>query len=270
MNLSVRKRLMAVKVFYTSGSDLDAAVKRWAVETDGNASMKVDSPRKFIAKWVNTFESTGTVLDAARSGRPSITAKLGLRRIQALAAAFKKGRCVAGNTIYYSSIEEAIQHDNRFQKALDESEHTARTLLDAMRAADPDMIKTSERTKGPISAANTQERLATAHELKRLRQEEPSTADFIGYSDKIIQIDAKKLYIGKTIGKNGKRVVWIDKHDQQGRLVHVDRRVKKVVAVYYYAAVNALVGPVAIVWTTSSTGSNKGANPWLVSVATCP
>ena len=203
-------------------------------------------PDKFIKQWGQAWETRHSVEFVKRAG-PQPKFDDGTAR-QA-AAAFKAGN--AG--VHFTSIKEATAPTtgHPFLKDLVDRGCSARTVLKRIKQVDPNLTKKTEQLKWVFSAQQKADRREAAKWcLERLSTDKK-------FLHAVAFTDHMTIYCMPA-----RRTVWCDKRDDV-TVVHASvGRGKKVVKLGFYIAVNAVVGGVAIVFTTGTT--DKGGKVYKV------
>lgn len=203
----------------------------------------VRHPGKFCKKWGQRFAATGSVADAPGRGRPPAVPLAVARRAAAL---MRRGPGTGNPADNYTSISDAVDRCSELAAILEECGCTPGTLMRAMRAADPNLVQRAQRFRPPLSQKNRKLRLALARRNLRLVHDVPT------YWRRVVWVDAKKLWLRPASG-----LVWTDRRNPPP--VHTHRHLNsggRPICLHYYAAVNADLGPIAIVFVTGTTGLN--------------
>lgn len=199
--------------------------------------------------------------DRARSGRPK---RLSPEQVDAVITSLSQGVVLLGaheaKRLPYSSWAKFCTTSPVAIKVLEESRVTPRHLLRACKATLPALKRVKIQLRVWLKPDTKAERVATCEILKDKAEE---------WFNSVVWVDAKTLYICPTSA-----YAWINTADMLGHsmLVREDRRIKpkpsQMVKVKFYVAVNALAGPVALVFTTGTTGmrADRVQPPYLVSL----
>ena len=208
--------------------------------------MGLSRPAAYCQKWGERRLQTHTVADAPRSGAPK---KLKEEHVDAVITSLSFGYIrldTSGPTrVPFSSWSFFTNNDPTAVSVLASTGVTPRHLLRACQATLPTLKRKKIQLRVWLRPATKAERVADSQTL-------------LGKTDRwffsVVWVDAKTLYINPTTA-----YAWVNTADMAGhKLEREDRRVrpKKSLAVKlkFYIAVNALYGPVALVWVTGTTG----------------
>ena len=255
---STQLRVWAVACYYLAQGKLSAAahVFKGGVRTTRQEDMQppdgahaVRDVRNFISRTVGNFNKTGAVGDLPRSGRPH---KIPHDVLLECAGAFKSGwGTTDGRWVYYTSITDAVEGPNAnwYLRAVVQEfgvVNLEETLWRRMMAADPDL----RRVRRPAKHCFTPEQKAAR---RRVAAQRADMDDQMFYLLSMVWIDCKK---GWTNAQG--EWVYASARDAAQPDFPVDQKAYGKFKLQFYIAVNALVGPVALIFTTGTTGLNKG------------
>jgi hypothetical protein len=203
-----------------------------------------------IQKWGLQFEAHGSVFDSIRSGRPpAISDEHALELADLLVEGFKvtveRLRVWRG----FGSLKDAAKHNARVQEIL--SMYTPgldmKTVQQRINHLAPWLPACKKKVdfKTELDPATKAEREEVAAKLQRLTLKQLQGVVFI---------DAKSVKV--KVPKSTKV------YDNARQRVVEDARLPKGkfhtgLTLYYYAAVNALVGVVLFAWVTGTTGKSR-------------
>lgn len=239
-------RAYAASCYATSASPAAAA----ALFMQRYGSDAPARPARFCKKWGERWAASLSVYDAPRPGRPT---KVSAEDAAAASRALKAGRASGGALPGYSSLAEAINGNATLKRILTKARCSARTLLRRMKQVDTNLAYKPVSFRPPLSAVNKQKRLAIARQHLRRWHEEPT------YFRRVVFLDAAKI---KLMSPAAARI-WCDsKQPSSERVVTHPAMTSsgqrgKGIKLEYYAAVNTEVGPVDLIWCSTSSGSNK-------------
>jgi hypothetical protein len=240
---SQKARLVAASAYILHSKDMKAA-KAYFREHAPKSALQLKRVDLFITKWGIKFDLKGNVKDGHRSGRPR---KLRPKQLKTCLTAFKAGMKVGGQQKKFTSIREGVAHSAVLRNACNEHSIQPRNLLRMLTDADKTLKKVSRIVRPLFTNAQKLQR----KELATTLYEKPRS-----YFNRIFFIDAKKIVVQPPSSIK----VWVD--TTAPSLVLTDPRAskgKKGVVLNFYACVNAMEGPVSLVFTTGSTGI-KGFN----------
>lgn len=215
--------------------------------------MGLSRPAAFCQKWGERRLQTHTVDDAPRSGRPK---QLSEQHVDAVITALSYGYLRLDSTgptrVPFSSWSFFTNYDPTAISVLSATKVTPRHLLRACLATMPTLKRKKIQLRVWLRPATKAERVADCQNL-------------LGKTDRwfqsVIWVDAKTLYINPTTA-----YAWVNTADMAGHtLEREDRRVRpkpsQAVKLKFYIAVNALMGAVALVWVTGTSGLTAARLP---------
>jgi len=242
---------MAYTIYTTSGctTDAKAEAKAWFLK-NAPKGYGCHNVWRTIEQWGTQFIATGTVFDKRKSGRPTIITD---EHANELADLLVEGTHikVKGCSVWrgFRGLDEARLHKPRVQEILSTYRHDLdlRSVQRRINQVAP-WLPACKRTvdfKTELDADTKAERQKVATKLSR-----KSLKELQG----VVFIDAKKLHVKPGAGY---RV-----YNKDDKLVVEDALLPKGkftagIVLYYYAAVNALVGVVMFGWVTGTTGITK-------------
>jgi hypothetical protein len=207
--------------------------------------------KALINTWYTAFKQQGSVVDRPRGGRPKLitdehAAELALLLLQGYYRKFRGKWLWRG----FSGLKDAIKnskHGGPIRKVL-ENYHPDIDKDSVMRRINevvPWLHKQKARVdyKMEHTPDNKEERLAIARELQHAHIDELNA---------VISLDAKKLYIQPdqyTVYNMDKSLVVED--------ARIPKNNRDSYVLYYYAAVNAVLGVVLFIWVTGTTDVTK-------------
>jgi hypothetical protein len=201
----------------------------------------VRRPGEFCKKWGLRLRETSTVADAPGRGRRCKVSEADARRGAAIMMAGPPGR---GSGVGFTSIQHALEHSPELRNILERSRVTPATLLRHMRRAQPNLVQRALRFRPPLSQKNRKLRLQLAKRNRRLLHDQPA------YWRRVIWLDAKKLWVRPEGG-----LVWTDRRRPLPILSYPGYSSSgRAQLLHYYAAVQADLGPIGIVFVTGTPG----------------
>lgn len=209
--------------------------------------------KALINTWLAAFKEQGSVADRPRSGRSTLitdehAAELALLLLQGYYLKFKKKWLWRG----FSGLKDAInntRHGGHIRNIM--AQYDSDIDVDSVMRRINEVVPWLRKHKLKVdykmehTPENTKERLVVARELQHAHIDEHNA---------VISLDAKKVYI------NPEKYTAVYNMDKS--LVVEDARIstnsKDGYVLYYYAAVNALLGVVLFRWVTGTSELNRG------------
>jgi hypothetical protein len=149
--------------------------------------------------------------------------------------------------IGFPTLHDALQYSTELRSILERSKCSPATLLRHMRRAQPNLVQRAQRFRPPLSKKNRALRLELARRNLRLLHDKPT------YWRRVIWVDAKKLWVKPKGG-----LVWTDRRRPLPPLPFPGFSSSgKSVLLHYYAAVNADLGPIGMVFVTGTPGQTR-------------
>jgi hypothetical protein len=235
----------AVRLFH-SGKDSEGR----QVEGFQEDARSVAGARAFVQRWGNAFQKTGSVADAAGRGRKP---KVPHHVLVMAADAFKAGWCNdTGESFYYTSIMEALDGmmAHPYLVWVKQSFNVGNdyhTLLRHMMEVDADLCHAKRSAKHKFSPEQKQKRIAYCQGWLA-----KGPAVLLSELLSVVWIDSKKGFVGCT-----GEWVWTSRETTYQPDFPVDPKLFGKVALNFYIAVNALIGPVSLVFVSGTTGKEK-------------
>lgn len=198
--------------------------------------------REHINRWQQRFMDTGDVRDAPRDGAPR---KVPLNRARELAARLKRG--VEDGGVFhhhFGSFEEACEADPEFELAMDEFGCTRRTLLEALKEADPDLKWGSEEVKWAFSPLEKALRVECADYMLKMVEQHG-----VEWLDTIFFVDEASVWVNPYTN----RMVWCSKHGDRPMVITDEPHKKYKLHAKWYLAVNSKLGVLGPYFTTGTT-----------------
>lgn len=254
----LRARIFALICFFSVGEKINKAVKRFNDEWNSKESPTIKNVARFINLRVKHFRQSGTVADAPRGGRPR---KLPNKVVQWACDLFKEGYTVMRprppgpgmETVqcFYTSIHDACKKNGTLAWVCSEYTVSPETLLDNMKAIDPNLVRRSTDVKVEHTAQQKLNRQRVAIDcMERLTKDKLSV-------QRVTWIDASSIELSNPAKMN--HLVYCDKRDTRVCHVIADPRFSTSKKIYlkFVAAVNYDNGPVYLDFTTGTTALKR-------------
>lgn len=243
MTLSLTLRVTAGLAWRTCLGVLATSVA-WFLTTLNNARLKAPSnPWEFVATWGPRVGD-----DEDLAGRARLAGRLGMVSPQHAERAYQGALDweKAGRPRPYSSLGQLATECAPWREVMEETGVTAGTVLRAVRKAHPGFGYVMLRPRPKLTSANRDARLGAAYAGADLTSRELELTVFI---------DAKTFFAEPPTGARG----WVDVSKDRTcpalpAVKHKGRGMKACV----YGAVNALLGPVLLVFVTGTAGLDGG------------
>lgn len=251
--LEQKQRLSAVECWWAY-RDVEDAEKRIRLASNlmvKNLKMKNCPPKRarHIRTWVENLEKYGT-LSTRRA--PGAQIKLPKSAVKRAIELLYEGWESEGRQLAYTSINEALQHSPDLAAILTEHKIKPDTLLRRMRKLLPSVKKRLLFLKRQLTPEQQQARLDA---VKRLLKHWP-----VERLDHVMWVDATTIILKprgiKVYLPPGSRAL-VFSDDRLQRHSSNIRKLK------FYICVNAILGPVALVFTSGTTDLPSGG--WTVS-----
>lgn len=257
-------RMFAASAWAAGGFNMSKALPVFERSvTNSGLTMPAD-PRQMIRKWGERMRHLGHVKAAhGKAGRkPTLTTQ----QVQLLVGELLGWR-KAGMTAPYASIRKFMLQNPVAKKISKRYEVTVQTMTRALKAEVPSLGRAKLTVKTLLTSRLKKKRFAACKRLHRKPQKE---------LDWVVWVDAKSLYVNVT-----HRHGWIDTSNTNLEELVLEHRLagkskSRMVHIKYYAAVNALVGAVDIIFVTGTTGlkADRGTQTYKVGLSTayydCP
>lgn len=267
---SLQARILAVTCFIAAGYVISKAIQLWNKQVDLEVHGEVKDLHKFIPDNYNKFKETGSVQN--RTHHPD-TKKVNDTVAKEAAAILKGGyitfRKPAGKKsdrqqvhLYYTSLHQAVKNEPRLQAILQDYGVDEKYLLRRMHEVDPDLVYRTVDWKLELSIAQMAERKLVSLQLLNYCWTIPN------FLASIFWIDEVSIWF---VDKHATTHVYADAHDQGVHAVIHLKHLKsgQQIKVRCLAAVNALLGPCFLEFTTGTTEIkrlwNRRTEPYKVS-----
>lgn len=214
---------------------------------------RLSQPARFCKTWGERRISTGTVSDAARSGRPrKLTEDWVDRLITALSHGYERMDSTGRKRLPYRTWSQFCRECPVAADCLAQTKVTPGHLLRVCMQALPTLKRVKIQFRVWLKPAVKAQRVADSTTL---------LSKPISWFKAVVWIDAKTLYINPTSCYAWINTATMSPHDLTREDKRVRARGKELVKLKFYIAVNALCGPVKLVWVTGTTGMAYDRNP---------
>lgn len=237
-------RNLAADCYVRANRNASEAAELLKAELNGKHT--VPRPERFCRRWGERRLTTGGVEDAARYGRPKKLTKEWVDRcITALSHGCEKVAATGTKRVPYRTWAQFCQNCPVAIECLEETGVTPAHLLRTCLATLPSLKRVKIQIKVWLKPEIKEQRVAAAARLLELPP---------AWFERVVWLDCKTMYINPT-----NFYAWVDTATMSPNdLVKADKRCrargKELVKLKFYIAVNALCGPVALVWVTGTTG----------------
>jgi hypothetical protein len=252
--LERRQRLSAIECWYAFRDGEDAKLRK-AKASQLFRKLNKDNlpakPARYISDWVQHLESYGTLSNLSPAGPKRRLPKSAVRQaIELLYEGYERD----GRQLAYTSMSEALEHNSGLKRILSRYSVSADTLLRRMQKLCPTVRKRLLKLKRELTPEQQARRLTDVQTL--LRQwpvDKLQRVFWIDAATIIIRPKGIKVYLPP----GHRALVFADPRLQQH-----STRIQKL---KFYICVNAILGPVALVFTSGTTDMQPAGN-WEVSV----
>lgn len=244
-------RNLAADCYIRANCMATEAAELLIAEIDGKYSLA--RPAEFCRTWGQRRIATGAVEDAPRSGRPrKLTAAWIDQCITALSHGYIRLETRGPKRVPFRSWAQFCQWSPVAMACLQATGVTSAHLLRACQLSLPTLKRVKIYIRVWLAPATKAARVADATTL---------LAKHPDWFKAVVWVDAKTLYINPK-----STYAWVNTADMSPNdLIREDRRYKargkELVKLRFYLAVNALCGPVALIWTTGTTGLKSDRLP---------
>lgn len=207
----------------------------------------------YCRRWGQRRIATGGVMDAPRSGRPKqLTADWIDTCITALSHGYIRLEARGPKRVPFRSWAQFCLWSPIARDCLRHTGVTSAHLLRACQLSLPTLKRVKIHIRVYLPPASKAARVADATWL---------LAKHPDWFKAVVWIDAKTLYINPR-----DTYAWVNTADMSPNdLIREDKRYKargkELIKLRFYVAVNALCGPVALIWTTGTTGLRSDRLP---------
>jgi hypothetical protein len=253
------KRSIAADCYLQANEDAEVAAE--LLKDRLGARQTPCRPKIYCEFWGKRRLTTHNVADAPRSGAPR---RLSQQQIDVAITALSQGWLLLGANEAtrkpYSSWLDFCTNCPTASNILQSTGVHPRHLLRACKATLPTLKRAKIQLRVWLKPATKAERVSKSQTLLGMTD---------GWFQSVVWVDAKTLYISPKSA-----FAWINTADMMAHsmLVREDRRIKpkpsQMVKIKFYIAVNAMYGPVAMVFTTGTTGmtADRANPPYTVSL----
>jgi hypothetical protein len=236
-------RVMAVKAYYQAVGHYPTATKIFLeMIPDPQLRPAAANVRSFIEYWQTIFDQTGRVdVHAPPGQKPRMPDDVAEKCIELLLA----GYTFRNKRYYFTSVNDALKRNSELKALADQYGYNNNTLLKRLKKTDHTLTRRVLHFVKQLSRSTKDERLQYCW-LLLLRGQEGLRR----YLARVIWVDSKKMYICPE-----DYLVYAPK---DANLLVTDHRLPNssydVKKINYYAATNAVLGPVFFKICTGTTG----------------
>lgn len=252
--LERQQRLSAIECWYAFRDVEDATLRKRKASKlfrQLNKGHLPAKPARYISDWVEHLQSYGTLSSLSPAGPKQRLPKSAVRQaIELLYEGYEN----EGRQLAYTSMSEALEHNSGLKRILSRYSVEADTLLRRMRKLCPSVRKRLLKMKRQLTPEQQARRLTDVETLLRKWPVEKLQRVFwIDAATIIIRPKGIKVYLPP----GHRALVFADPRLQ--------RHSSKIQKLKFYICVNAILGPVALVFTSGTTDMPPAGN-WEVSV----
>lgn len=136
---------------------------------DQQASL-AESDADFVKRWWQTFKATGALEDAPRAGRPrKIPDAMAIEAAQIISRGYTVETTVRQQRVvehkYFSTVAEAVEHNDTLRGMLNQLHATPEQLLAAMHRAAPELVHRRVSFRHQLSVAEKAKRVTVSRDL---------------------------------------------------------------------------------------------------------
>lgn len=252
-------RTWGADCYIKAGNNAEAAAGLLRQKIGGRFSLS--HPTRFCQTWGERRLNTGTVTDAPRSGRPKKLSQAWVDRvITALSHGYERIDTTGTKRLPYRTWSQFCRESPVAAACLGATKVTPEHLLRVCMQTLPTLKRVKIQFKVWLKPAVKAQRIADSTTLLS----KPSS-----WFKAVVWLDAKTLYINPTSCYAWINTATMSPHELTREDKRVRARGKELVKLKFYIAVNALCGPVKLVWVTGTTGMAYDRNqvPYLVRLA---
>lgn len=244
-------RNWAADCYIRANRNAREAVELLLAEIDGK--FRLPRANRFCRRWGERRIATGGVGDAPRSGRPKkLTEEWVDACITALSQGYERMDASGPKRVPFRTWTQFCQNCPTAIACLAATGVIAAHLLRACMLALPTLKRVKIQVRVWLKPEIKQQRVTVSNLL---------LAKPVEWFNAVVWLDCKTLYINPTSSFAWVNTAAMSPHD----LVREDRRCrargKELVRLKFYIAVNALLGPVALIWVTGTTGLTYDRRP---------
>jgi hypothetical protein len=239
------------------------ALRNWAsdcyIKANGSASeadelltaeisgrFNLAKPIEYCRKWGQRRLATGGVTDATRAGRPKLLTVDWIDQcITALSWGYIRIETAGPKRVPFRTWSQFCSWSPVAKACLDATGVTSAHLLRACQLSLPTLKRVKIHLKVWLAPATKNARVAAATKL---------LSKHADWFKSVVWVDAKTLYINPKNTYAWVNTASMSPHD----LVREDKRFKakgnELLKLKFYVAVNAVCGPVALIWVNGTTG----------------
>ena len=234
-------------------ADCDAQAAAVLLLAEINGKFRLAKPARFCKKWGDKRISSGDVHDAPRSGRPKQLTQDWLDQcITALSAGYGRMDSTGIKMVPYRTWTQFCRISPTALACLQATRVTPAHLLRACMQALPTLKRVKIQVRVWLKPDTKAARVAACETL---------LAKAAAWFDAVIWLDCKTLYINPTTSYAWVNTATMSPNDLVREDKRVNARGKELVKLKFYIAVNAKLGPVALVWVTGTKGLKHDRRP---------
>jgi hypothetical protein len=238
-------RAAAARAYLEVGPKAPAALKARFAELAPDHTISDKHVTEFCKKWSERFSTTSSISFAPKPGRPK---QLSDQQLRTVVGRITKGKAVGGSRRPYSSYADAVKHDKVVRDIVLKASITVKTLRRRVATDAPGSV-----VRGTVYIRAV---LGDAHKVARLEAAQRNLKRSMEYWKRVFWLDSAKMYLnlhttykGLLTGRATVNVI------SDSRAPYTSNTKGK--KLKFYAVVNALVGPVAFIPVTGTTGHKK-------------
>ena len=258
---AIHLRILAVICYYMAGGSVPLACvyfAAWAGADHGIVALA-----DFIMRWVTNFCERGSVEANYHGRKPRMPPEVAKQCVVVLLAGYQQvveveERGMVREEVrqkYFRSVHDAVTRSPFLREQIEKYNITEATLLRNLQHVAPGLHKRHLNPRRTLKPQVMQARVALCQRLLQMSEKELER-----YLARIFWIDSKVFYI-----EPDSMSVWApldaDMTVVDHRMPHSNKAQKRI---HYYAAVNAVLGPVYIEFVTGTTGHEQDVMrpPW--------
>lgn len=220
-------------------------------EIDGKFPLA--KPVDYCRKWGQRRMATGCVADAPRAGRPKqLTTDWIDNLITALSQGYIRIETTGPKRVPFRTWSQFCQWSPIARACLEVTKVTSAHLLRACQLSLPTLKRVQIHLKVWLAPATKAARVAASTKLLTKH------ADWF---KSVVWVDAKTLYINPKNTYAWVNTAAMSPHEFVREDKRFRARGKELIRLKFYIAVNALCGPVSLIWVTGTTGLKSDRLP---------
>lgn len=218
--------------------DLAAAGRRLVSHCSILGQQPPANPSQFVKLWRDRMDTRGNIdHHGSNSGRKEKLTEAQVEEVCQAVIGWKK----AGRQLPYETYEDAAENCETFKRVLAESGAALGTLVNRIKAKHPKFGRYQLTVRWKLSARNKTDRVSKCEKL---------LAEYREQLHKVVHLDAKTVLMYEKVIHG---LIDLSEPYSVCRFAPA-KRGGKIIRVKYYAAVNAVLGPVFMMFYTGTTG----------------